>query len=207
MAKMMRTKRSVTSEDTEFFAEVFSAARSHAEASVACVELLRSGKIDWDDKKLVSLIKTEFQLGRLAGYLQLPSRAAAAAVLKLPRQKRSEVQQRAHRAAISAWSEMAGSAGAPNVRSGEPRTPRAPVKNNTSAKILMEPQTKANILHLVPQVKDTADVDAFALRLIDIIRAFETRNAKIKFAPYRAVFDKFIDGIMAVHAKQFPAAA
>lgn len=207
MAKIARVKRSVTIEDKGFFAEVFSAAKTHAEASVAFLDVLRSVKIDWDDKTLVSLIKAEFQLGRLAGYLQLPSRAAAEAVLKLPLQKRSEAQQRAHRAAISAWSEMARLTGAPNARSGEPRAPRAPAKNNTPAMILMKPQTKAKILHLVPQAKVSADVDAFALRLVDIIRAFETRNAKVKFAAYRAVFDKFIDGIMAVHAKQLPAAA
>lgn len=206
MIRATKVKRVVTTTDKGFFAELYASARAHGEASAACVELLSGGRIDWTDPGLVLQVKTEFQLGRLAGYLRLSTRTQAEAVFKLARADRSEVQQLAYRAAISAWSELSRLAGAPNVRTGEKRAPRM-ARNPGFAKILVEPQTKANIIHLVPQVKEIQEVDAFALRLIDIIRAFETRNAKVKFTAYRAVFDKFIEGIMAVHAKQFPRAA
>jgi hypothetical protein len=202
---------------TKFMNDLYEAARTAGWETYQCANLLKSAKIKWSDKEAVALIASEFRLGHIAGYLSLPSRDAAMEVMKLSGTERSELQQRAYRAAVSSWSNVRLLAGAPNARNGSTRA--APAKRAartttgandntvtarpTAAETVTSPKALAPVVAKVfPRVAAPDDVATFATWLVDTITAFEKRNAHVKMGDYRSAFHDFIMSVKVIEKQR-----
>lgn len=195
-----------------FLANVYETAQGKGLHSRKCIDLLRKGKLDWDNEDVIKPVALEFRLGHIAGYLGLPSREDAAEIAELPATERTAEQQRAYRASVSAWSNARLVAGAPNKNSGEERPPRAGGATQdagndnvpaTIMKALASPQALDPVMErLFPKVAAPEDVANFAAWLCDTIIAFEKRNLHVKMGEYRTLFHEFVSGARALNKQQ-----
>lgn len=181
--------RKTTNGNNQVLLSIYETARAHGATSAECVKAIQDAKLTWKDAKAVKEVAFEFRLGRIAGYLNLGLREEARAILKSSSTKRTEEQQRAYRAAVSAWSYIARAAGMPNRVTGEPRKARPP---QTAAKF-----EGSVTVFSVPTAKNYDEAAQFATRLSDMIRAFERRNPKVKLGELRPVFDTFVSEVKA----------
>lgn len=210
------------SNTAEFLSNVYEAARAQGWEANQCIELLRSGKINWKNDDAIRPVAAEFRLGHIAGYLKFTKRDEALAVDKLPAKERSDEQQRAYRASVSAWSHAMQLAGVPNQRTGATRKPRQTTKGGngraatngraaansnrqpgaTVTATAAAPSTPQALLPVVarvfPKVVDASvDVANFASWLCDTIAAFEKRNPHVKMGDYRTIFHEFVGSVKA----------
>lgn len=193
--------------ENKLLASVYTAGRIHGSASAKSIQVLRSRAIDWDDTDQVKIIADEFKLGHIAGYFELDKREDAMEIFDLHVDERDERQQRAHRAAISAWSHVRAQVGAPNARNGSDRAAREPANDNRNATTKVAVKEIAAvpagalvdltpiIERVLPKVARQPDVSEFASWLCDLIAAFETKNTGLKMGEYRSLFHSFVGDV------------
>lgn len=201
----------------KFLTNVYEAAQSQGAHSRKCIDLLRAGKLDWDNEDVIKPVAAEFRLGHIAGYLSLPSRDDAVEIAEMASTDRTAEQQRAYRASVSAWSHVRLVAGAPNKHSGEERPPRTSngssraENDNTPAggvpatiiKAVKSPQALEPVIsNLFPKAAAPEDVSNFAAWLCDTITSFEKRNLHVKMGEYRTLFHEFVSGARALNRQQ-----
>lgn len=182
---------------SKFLGEVYATARTTGLAHVKMVNLLKSGHIDWTNEEERKIVALEFQLGRMAAILGLKTRGEALLVrdLKAPTasvpfgdDRRTDAQQKAYRASVSAWEHAAREAGMERVRQAqEPRQPAPKVTEDVKASGLV-----------VPHVATMDDVREFLKELASLADQFQKSNAKLCGSEVSRVLNKVRDELRKV---------
>lgn len=184
----------------QYLADVYSVARSTGGATEKCLELLKG--VDWDNDERVKAISLEFRLGRLACYLKLKTRDAALAVNDLSQPakdgtdddtRRTEVQQRAYRAAVSGWNHIAFLAGKPAKGGGARTKVRNGVKVTADGTKLAEPRLASGTTAALeaPKAKRPEATLKFASEVAKMVVAYQKANAAMVPASLAAIFEEF----------------
>jgi hypothetical protein len=179
--------------NAKFLANVFSVAKSTGQATTKCVELLKV--TDWADKEFVAQVALEFRLGRIASYLSLATRDQAMLVAEksqwvegqvLPGSThRTEREQGAYRAGVSAWTHCANLAGKP-TKKGKPRAPKV-----AAVKAEMQQLTPEAAIFALPKAKAAEDATAFAVRIAGCVVAYQKANATLVGGSLARIFTTF----------------
>jgi hypothetical protein len=160
--------------------DVFIAARNESKSTQAVVDAIKACQLDWSKPDQVDPIAGAYKAGRISAALEC-SEETALGILSLKPFKdgltadnrRTFGQHMACRAAISAWSNIRGLAGAPDAKTGDKRKPR-----QTEAK----PESVVTPDDLAPAViraKLRADVEAYALRIAGNVKRYLDMNAAV----------------------------
>ena len=164
---------------------VFNAARIQDKSTQAVIDAIVALHIDASNKDGVNAIANAYKAGRLCASLGLKTPKEADAVFaRAPyannrgvpfpadgKARRTVDQDKACRAAISAWSTMRLLAGLESARNGAQRAARTP-KTKTPA------QLPANMV-TIAKAKSPADVHTFALKVAGVVKRYLDMNDKL----------------------------
>ena len=164
---------------------VFNAARIQGKSTQAVIDAIVALHIDASNKDGVNAIANAYKSGRLCASLglktakeadQVFARAPYANNRGVPfpadgKARRDAIQDKACRAAISAWSTMRLLAGLESARNGTTRAARTP-KPKSDAKL------PANMV-TIAKAKSLADVHAFALKVAGVVKRYLDMNDKL----------------------------
>lgn len=175
-----------------FLASVFEGARKSGTATQDLVKIIQARKITWSSKAVVNELRGEFYLGRIAGSLGLDRVKADHVAGKIKHKpgantddRRTLEEERAYRAAKSAWSHVAMLAGQPNKVTGNKRAARQ--TTGTKQEVTLAPIAEvASVMSptlTMPRAEKVADVHAFALRMRDLVTGYINQNAKMVSGP------------------------
>lgn len=159
------------------------------------------GKLS-DDAKA---IRGEFYIARMFAGLKLETREAAQAVYDLKPfepgsnsdTRRTLLQERAYKAAKSAWGHVGLLSGMPKLNGGV----RAPKVTKANVETVEPPlaDIKAAVLNM-PKAETVEDVHAFALRCAEALDTYQNRNPKHMTVNSRPIFAAFIASAKALAA-------
>ena len=165
---------------------VFNAARIQGKSTQAVVDAIIALHIDASNKDGVNAIANAYKTGRLCASLGLKTAKEAEQVFaRAPyannrgvpfpadgKARRTADQDKACRNAISAWSTMRLLAGAPSAQTGKDRSARQTEGEPMVAKL------PANMV-TIARAQSANDVQAFALRIADVVKRYLDMNAGI----------------------------
>jgi hypothetical protein len=161
-------------------------------------------RLSWADTVSCASHLREYKLGKLAGILKIDREGA----IEIEGQTNPEAKKgvrrtiEAHKAYLAASASMnlvASAAGRPK-QEAKKRAPRVPVPTANSAAEATEDMAKsdAKLLARIPDVTDVDGAAIFALDIVDLIQAFERKNAKAGIGAYRGIFRDFVMRILNV---------
>jgi hypothetical protein len=158
---------------------VFVAARNESKSTQAVIDAIKACQLDWSKPDQVDPIAAAYKTGRISAALDCAEDVAQGILSLKPFKdglsadnRRTFGQHMACRAAISAWSHIRGLAGAPSAQTGKDRGARAPEGEPEVAKL------PANMVTLT-RAQSANDVQAFALRIADVVKRYLDMNAGI----------------------------
>ena len=159
--------------------DVFSASRNQGKSTQAVIDAIKACHLDWSKPDQVDPIATAYKAGRISAALDCEESAALTFLSLKPFKdgqtadnRRTFGQHMACRAAISAWSTMRLLAGAPSAQTGDERAPRQSKAEPEVAKL------PANMV-TIARAQSANDVQAFALRIADVVKRYLNMNAGI----------------------------
>ncbi len=164
---------------------VFNAARIQGKSTQAVVDAIVALHVDVANKDGVNAIANAYKAGRLCASVGLKSQKEADAVFaRAPyannrgvpfpadgKARRDAIQDKACRAAISAWSTMRGLAGLMNANTGKPRGANAGVNAGKNK--------PAPAQVSIVRAKTPADVHTFALKVAGVVKRYLDMNDKL----------------------------
>lgn len=157
--------------------DVFVAARNESKSTQAVIDAIKACHLDWSKLDQVEPIAAAYKAGRISATLDCGEDVALGILALKPFKdgltadnRRTFGQHMACRAAISAWSHIRGLAGAPSAQTGNTRPPR-----QTEGETVKLP---ANMV-TIARANSPADVQAFALRIADVVKRYLNMNAKL----------------------------
>ena len=157
--------------------DVFSASRNQGKSTQAVIDAIKACQLDWSKPDQVDPIATAYKAGRISASLDCEESAALTFLSLKPFKdgqtadnRRTFGQHMACRAAISAWSTMRLLAGAPSARTGDERSARQTEGEPEVTKL------PANMV-TIAKAKTVQDVQAFALRIADVVKHYLKINA------------------------------
>jgi hypothetical protein len=160
--------------------------------------------LTWSDTVRCATILREYKLGKLAGTLKIDRYQAIRIEGKTnPTAKKGErrtiEEHKAYLAASASMNLVASAAGRPK-QEAKKRAPRVPVPTANSAAEATEDMAKsdAKLLARIPDVTDVDGAAIFALDVVDLIQAFELKNAKAGIGVYRGIFHDFVMRILSI---------
>ena len=159
--------------------DVFSASRNQGKSTQAVIDAIKACHLDWSKPDQVDPIATAYKAGRISAALDCEESAALTFLSFKPFKdgqtadnRRTFGQHMACRAAISAWSTMRLLAGAPSAQTGKDRAARQTEGEPEVAKL------PANMV-TIARAQSANDVQAFALRIADVVKRYLNMNAGI----------------------------
>jgi len=160
--------------------------------------------LTWSDTVRCATILREYKLGKLAGILKIDRDHAIKIEGKVnPEAKKGErrtaAEHHAYLAASASMNLVASAAGRPK-QEAKKRQPRTPTPTANSAAEATEDMAKsdAKLLARVPKVQNVDEAAIFALDIVDLIQAFERKNAKAPIGVYRGILHDFVTHILDV---------
>ncbi len=159
--------------------DVFVAARNQGKSTQTVIDAIKACHLDWTNAAQVDPIAGAYKAGRISASLECDE-AAALGILALKPFKdnapadncRTFSQHMACRAAISAWSTIRLLAGAPSAQTGKDRAAR---QTEGEPEVDKSPTNTVTIA----RAKTAQDVQAFALRIADVVKRYLDMNAGI----------------------------
>jgi hypothetical protein len=204
----------LASDGKKFLDLVQDTAKKSVKGFNAIIEMFQRGEIDWANSEQVGAISRAFRIGHIAGTLGVDLTTAALISDKSkyradadnPDERRTQDEDRAYNAGKSRFDHYAKLSGMP-PRAGGTRKPRQTV-NDIKALAVKEALEKAGAAPTDPKAKaaaakvaksealvtvltsppsSEADVVTFALKIADLIAAFDKRIGKTHAGPWKSV--------------------